>query len=178
MKKWSVALLCCLFLIQSVPQSSHAYEYGANPKWGTANFSWNYKDLKSEYRDNFAAAKTYWDETSTPLNFSQIADQYVNTARIRVKGSSLGNVGYNAIVHHYHASNYDTITANYSVMDPRSGDSLADENWITGVFGHELGHTFGLDHVTNQTQIMCTAGDGRKVYKPGSDDIAGINYLY
>lgn len=170
-----VCLLSILLIITLAPQDSHAYNYGANPKWYTPNFAWNYRDLKLSYRDNFAAAAYYWDVTATPLNFSQLSDSYINSARIRVKGSSLGNVGYNAIVSHNHSSNFDYITANYTAMDSKIG---VDENWMTGVFGHEIGHTLGLDHVKVTTQILCTDKDGRKVYKPGSDDIAGANALY
>lgn len=47
-----------------------------------------------------------------------------------------------------------------------------------GVFSHEMGRGMGLAHVTDTKQIMCTSADGRAVFKPGSDDIAGINHLY
>ncbi|WP_081505061.1 matrixin family metalloprotease [Paenibacillus senegalensis] len=47
-----------------------------------------------------------------------------------------------------------------------------------GVFAHEIGHALGLDHVNDTKQVMSTALTGREVYLPGSDDIAGANYLY
>lgn len=48
-----------------------------------------------------------------------------------------------------------------------------------GVIGHEMGHVYGLDHNNfNSRSIMCQAGSGRAVYKPGLPDHYGINNLY
>jgi hypothetical protein len=47
-----------------------------------------------------------------------------------------------------------------------------------GVIAHEIGHAFGLDHVLNPYQIMCTYGNGRAVTESQTDDLNGINHLY
>ncbi|WP_169091573.1 matrixin family metalloprotease [Paenibacillus sp. PL91] len=47
-----------------------------------------------------------------------------------------------------------------------------------GVFSHELGHVFGLGHVTDPYAVMCTSADGRIVTSPQDDDIDGVNSLY
>ncbi|MGE7625207.1 M57 family metalloprotease [Viridibacillus sp. NPDC096237] len=173
MKKYLVFGIALFALIlTSHPSSTYAYSYGDNPKWGSPNFTGNYKDLSFDYRTNFAVAISNWNATSTPLNFTQMADEYSEVAKIRANGSNLGNVEYNAIVYHYHASNYDRVTANYSYMK----NYTADKN--NGIMGHELGHVFGLDHVKTKTSIMCTSEDGRTATKPSADDIAGVNYLY
>lgn len=87
-----------------------------------------------------------------------------------------GNTGWNGICYNilgkdgYHLRSI--ITGNNYYMDSMS------TNERQGVYAHEIGHALGLDHVKDTAQVMCTWADGRAVYLPGSDDVAGANYLY
>ncbi|WP_177184550.1 matrixin family metalloprotease [Psychrobacillus sp. OK032] len=46
-----------------------------------------------------------------------------------------------------------------------------------GVLSHEIGYALGLGHVSGPNKLMYD-NDGRTVFKPTSDEIDGVNYLY
>lgn len=51
MKKWIFALIGFAPFFTVRPHSSFAYAYGDNPKWYSGDFTWNYRDLSSTYRE-------------------------------------------------------------------------------------------------------------------------------
>ncbi|WP_411830355.1 matrixin family metalloprotease [Paenibacillus alba] len=46
----------------------------------------------------------------------------------------------------------------------------------SATFTHELGHVFGINHVSSSAKIMYSSLIGRTVYTPQNDDIAGMNF--
>jgi hypothetical protein len=166
-------LSCFVLLTTCFAQNSYAFHTGDNPKWSTPNMTWSYRYLSYDYRGSAALAIANWNNTPTPLTFSMVSDANYNNARVHINGDNFGNTDYNAITYHYHAFyNDDIVSANFYFMDHMDMDHKG------AVFAHELGHVFGLDHVKDTKQIMCTALDGRTALKPNTDDIAGVNYLY
>lgn len=47
-----------------------------------------------------------------------------------------------------------------------------------GVIGHEMGHVFGLAHVSTSTSLMYTGIGSTNVTRATKDDNDGINFLY
>ncbi|REB06018.1 hypothetical protein DVB69_13860 [Sporosarcina sp. BI001-red] len=131
--------------------------------------------LETKYHSPFKTAMASWAAV-TPISFaSQVG---TNRAQIIINGKDYGSTGWNAQNTNYRdlivAGNYvdSIIDANYYYMSGMTNSTRQ------GVFAHELGHSLGLDHVTNTKQVMCTSRAGRAVITPGSDDIAGVKALY
>lgn len=166
-----------MLIISSFSITATANAWTTTPNghpFSDAAFTYNSDNLPSGYAPSFQSAVSAWYSTPTPLTYS--STDIVN-AEIKLYAGYYGNTGWNAQTSHHSTSfsSYDymdEIRANYDAM-----------NYMTyqekqGVFAHELGHVLGLDHVSDQYQIMCTWGNNRKVYVPGADDIAGANALY
>jgi len=128
------------------------------------------------YTTDIALGAGNWNATPTKLNLYPVLG---GGGHIYVGGDYFGNIGWNAQNTNYREfiwfGDYDSsvIDLNYDAMDSRS--SLYNSSTIT----HEIGHSLGLDHVSDNSQIMSTYGNPtRTTYTPGTDDVDGINYLY
>ncbi|WP_051506814.1 matrixin family metalloprotease [Saccharibacillus sacchari] len=132
--------------------------------------------VPSNYQTSFINAAADWNATNTKIVFTPNTPDQKRDFTIRA--DNYGNTGWNAKCTNYRDFitfgniNSSVIEANFYYMDSMSS------TYKKGVFSHEMGHGMGLAHVTDTKQIMCTSADGRAVFKPGSDDIAGINHLY
>jgi predicted Zn-dependent protease len=71
----------------------------------------------------------------------------------------------------YMTSGQVEVVMNWSLV---SGYSSSKKQ---GLAAHELGHAFGLNHVTS-TNILMYGADTRTVTTPQADDKAGVNALY
>jgi predicted Zn-dependent protease len=164
-------------LLTTLASAKPTFAYNlAGHYWDTSVVRYNYaKDLDSDYLDELDDALTAWNKA---------VQKYVafgrDTQKSRLfifKEADYGNTGWNAetSVKVYTGSDIvqtATISPNSYYMDNMGAFDLQ------GVFAHELGHVLGLDHVKDKNQVMCTAADGRKVNKPGDDDIDGIKAIY
>lgn len=175
MKKIVFLAIISLFILSFSTQEAHAYTL-LGGKQKTTSIRWQITVLKAAYVQPLHDAIDAWDATSTPLSFTE--SDGTQKTQIFVSGDDYGNTGWNAqctnFLEFIFWGDYvdSSIQANYTYMVTMS-NALKQ-----GVFAHEIGHALGLGHVTDPYQVMCTSADGRAVNVPGSDDIAGVNYLY
>lgn len=175
MKKIFIAVVLLVSIFGLALNDAQAYSLlGGKHRTTSLTYKIN-SSLTSTYHSSFKSAVAAWD-AAVSLSFGPQVG--TNRPQIVVNGKDFGNTGWNAQNTNYREF---VITGDYV-------DSVIDANYYymkdmtefkrQGVFGHELGHSLGLDHVTDTSQIMCTSKDGRAVNKPGNDDIKGVNAIY
>ncbi|GED71157.1 hypothetical protein BRE01_48590 [Brevibacillus reuszeri] len=170
-----IITVAALLGILSIPSHSFAYNVLGN-KFSDNDFYYKLEGtFPSKYSGPLQAAVDSWNDTNTPISFIKSGIDELIEVHFEVP-ASYGNTswdGMNAVSGPsggYYT--YASIIINTDLLN------YANFDYIKGLYGHEMGHVMGLDHVYDKTQIMCTTANGRKVYVPGSDDIDGINYLY
>jgi predicted Zn-dependent protease len=174
MKKIIITAILFVSIFGLALNDAHAYTY-LGGKHKTKNITYRINTLESKYHSSLKSAFSAWDSATTLTFGPQVG---TNRAQIVVNGKDYGKTGWNAQNYNYRdwiiGGDYvdSIIDANYYYMS-----GMVDSK-RQGVFGHEIGHSLGLDHVKDTKQIMCTAADGRSVNKPGNDDIAGVEALY
>ncbi|MFE4711065.1 matrixin family metalloprotease [Paenibacillus sp. NPDC056722] len=169
-----VSFFCALAIaLLAIPSSSFAYTYSDNGKPFTdKNFTY-YTILSANYIGPAKAAMADW-AYAVNASYTQTTNA---SYEIHFADNDYGNTDWNATTSH-HRVNFSS----YDYMD----EVKANRYWMgsmsavqrEGVFGHELGHVFGLGHTTNTYTLMCTSLDGRQVVTPQLDDINGVNSLY
>ncbi|MEK3882448.1 matrixin family metalloprotease [Paenibacillus sp. PL2-23] len=144
-------------------------------KYGSSNITWNFQGSGS----NYAGASTFgvnaWNNANTDVTLTHTND--VTKANIIFRHKDYGNIGWNARCANKPVHTSGTYTRSDIDFNEHTMEAMTISQ-RTGVSAHELGHAFGLDHVTDKTQVMCTWGNGRTATAPGSDDIKGVNALY
>lgn len=173
MKKIAPIVCTLLIFFAVLPSSTFAYTYSANANpFPDMNFTY-YSILSANYSGPAAAAMNGW-AGAVGASYTAVAPTY---NEIQFSDNDYGNTGWNAETSHHHVnfSSYDyldEVRANRYYMGSMSAVTRE------GVFGHELGHVFGLGHTTNTWTLMCTFEDGRVVVTPQLDDIQGVQSLY
>ncbi|SDM23780.1 matrixin family metalloprotease [Paenibacillus jilunlii] len=173
MKKTVSILSASLLLLSLLPSNVFAYTYSDNGKpFPDKNFTY-YSTLSPNYSGPAAEAMADWSR-AVEASYTAVSPTY---NEIQFSDNDYGATEWNATTDHHHVqfSSYDyldEVRANRYYMGSMS--SVTRE----GVFGHELGHVFGLGHTTNTWTLMCTSQDGRVVVTPQFDDIQGVESLY
>lgn len=176
LKKTIMMVMICVLSITLLATYAQAYSLiGGKQKTKNIVYQIN-SSLTSGYHSSLANAMTAWDSATT-LTFTKKSST-TQKVQIYVNGKDFGKTDWNAQATNYRdwvfGGDYanSVIDANYYYMkDMTSGIRQ-------GVFAHEIGHTLGLGHVTDTTQVMSTSKMGRSVNKPGTDDINGIKAIY
>lgn len=132
----------------------------SSPAWTNAASSWSGLDAK------FVSSSSTYDVYATNENRGNTV---VWSGVTRKKGTvesvpACSSSGYMT-------SGQVEVVLNWSVV---SGYTASKRQ---GVAAHELGHAFGLNHVTSKSILMYGA-DTRTVTTPQTDDKAGVNALY
>lgn len=114
-----------------------------------------------------------WNATATPINFSANQTSY----KITVTAKNYGNVSWSG-----RCTNSKDLQGRY-ISSAISGNlyylnqGSYSTSKVKGVWAHEFGHALGLAHVSGTSKLMYN-NDDRTVYKPTSDEVNGVNYLY
>lgn len=160
--------------IASVPTSAQAYTV-TGCKWGNTGLRIDYRDVQGVYRTAFNNAR---GDYNTKTNMT--------TAAVDMSGMSFtayvtnfGNTGYDGISH-WSCVLGTTLSADVN-LNSYSVPTTANANLIKVLWEHELGHGFGLNHVSSTSHVMFTSA--RSAFNAGittltADEISGINYLY
>ncbi|BFT71229.1 matrixin family metalloprotease [Paenibacillus sp. P36] len=166
------AISLAVFTVLFISHSVNAYNLQGH-KFTSHTFHYYDGTLSDFYDESSDVAMDNWWDTPTQIGFTPTSD--VNSADINITGAYYGNNGTTAstlIWKQNGIASKAEIRANYSEMDGIEDFKKA------ATFTHELGHVFGIDHVSSKSQIMYGYLTGRTVYTPQSDDINGVNFLY
>lgn len=178
MKKYFVVLLVPLLVI-SLVTDVYAYALlGGKHKTTNLKVRTNSSFLDADYviGGALSTAMGDWNNAGTPISMSYTTGA---DAQIVFNGGYYGDIGWSGRATNYRdwivGGNYQNsvIDANYTYLKASNYNFTKNK----GVLSHELGHALGLGHVSGSNKLMYD-NDGRTVYKPTSDEINGVNYLY
>lgn len=130
------------------------------PAWTNAASSWSGLDAKFVYASSTYDVYATNENRGNTVTWSGVTRKK-GTVQSTPACSSSG----------YMTSGQVEVVLNWSVV---SSYTAAKRQ---GVAAHELGHAFGLGHVTTKS-ILMYGTDERTVTTPQSDDKAGVNALY
>ncbi|MDP6452517.1 MAG: matrixin family metalloprotease [SAR202 cluster bacterium] len=127
----------------------------------------------SDIETGFVEAEVDWDLTSAPGYFDECSiclDPEINVTDDYYEDNNYAQVAYSC-------DGDDTFSGNEVNMQFNTKYDLdEDENQVIAM--HEMGHAYGLDHVTGSCHAMTvpirwTCGD-----RPSFDDVNGVDYIY
>lgn len=173
MLKKAIFLLALIGMVINVNVTS-VFAYNLlGSQYRSSDIQFQYDSIKSSYQTVATSALNSWENSTDNVTFFP----YYGTLEGLILGSyDAGNVGWNGMCMTTYGNDGYHLRSNI-IGNEYYMDSMTS-NERQGVYAHEIGHALGLDHVTNTSQVMCTWADGRQVYLPGNDDVAGANYLY
>lgn len=179
MKKFIIFTLFTI-LVFSTAQQAYAYallggkQKTNNIKYYPLDFNGTYEKIGKPFNDALAD----WNATKTKISFTYNTNG-LSGNQITVKAKDYGNVPWSGRCTNYRdwivAGDYTDSTVEGNLWYLNKSTYNTDD--VKGVWAHELGHALGLEHVSGKDKLMYE-NDGRTVYKPTSDEVNGINYLY
>jgi len=152
--------------------TTHGCEYDNN---SINPISYRFFSVNSAYETAFTSAQAAWDGTSAPGYFSEQSwswDPEINVTDGTYSGTWWAYASWSCSSGFY-SGNEVNIKFDTSDM---SGLSATEKKIVAE---HELGHAYGLGHVTSGCHVMRTGS-----YKftcgtmPSSNDVAGVQYIY
>lgn len=167
-------LLGLLLLLSSPPQTANAYTT-TGCKWSTKNINIDIRYVNGNFRTAIKSAIT----------------NYYNSTDVKPRAVDASGNSFTARNASYGANGWEGYATWTCVLgNTLSVDAKLNMYYLSGtepvtrlkvVWLHELGHGFGLDHVTNNKRVMYTSAS--QAYFNGvtaltSDEVNGINYLY
>lgn len=160
----------------------------------------NYNKLKPGVRNKYfyinSGTSTHWQTifndsfylwytTSTPINFNRSTDYSQSIIDCGTEWNSDPNSpwGYamfwlikdgpdTAISGNLASWDYGTVTLNNALMQETTYE------FDTRVTMHEIGHVFGLAHVSNPYDLMYGSSQGHLTNRPSQNDVNKINTLH
>ena len=187
MKKFKsfLAILFVLTLVFSlvvIPSASAYNIIGKRMIGGIRNrYFWFDSSVTGYWSTPFYNGINRWYNTSTYYAFTETSNR--NSSQVDFYTYSLADNAYGYTEFFISTGNQ----INPAVTDWKFCDIKLNRYYLqstttdfdSGVVCHEIGHTIGLnENNTNKHSIMCQSAYGRLVTSPGSDDVAGTNYLY
>jgi hypothetical protein len=189
-RSMAVLALSLLLGIGASSQPAGAYMF-VGCKWKKAGYSpvlINYSlvepldGLNSEYRAIEQHGISIWNEAVEGVaRFYEQASSY----DFNIDSTYLGQDASDGVFYYSDACFTDgayrrgaRLRLNQSKLD---GYVLTKPNIVLGIFNHELGHAFGLDHENrfgSTGVIMASPLNAAKRYTPNLDDISGVKALY
>lgn len=187
--KKMITFVLGIILITSIPVSAapegfynnyHKLKPGVlNKKFFVVSSTSSY--WKTLFNDSFYL----WYTTNTPINFTKTTDYNQSIIDCETRwlssepnlygqadfwilrsGPDTWESGYNS------SWDYATVTINNSQLQ------YTTYEFDTKVIMHELGHAFGLDHVSNAYDLMYGSAAGHKTNRPSANDVSRINTLH
>ena len=171
----TLSLLLGLLLLLSVPpQTADAYAT-TGCKWSTKNINIDIRYVNGNFRTAIKKAIT----------------NYYNSTDVKPKAVETSGNSFTARNASYGANGWEGYATWTCVLgNTLSVDAKLNMYYLSGtepitrlkvVWAHELGHGFGLNHVSNDKRVMYTSPS--TAYNNGvtgltSDEISGINSLY
>ncbi|MGL5122801.1 MAG: matrixin family metalloprotease, partial [Fusobacteriaceae bacterium] len=190
LKRFMVSALAVGMLLGMAPTKVHAAEgfYGnynkLNP--GVSNKNFYIKDGTSSYWQTLVNDSFYlWYVTPTKINFNRTYDYNSSIIDCGTEGDTSNDApwGYalmwviqsgpdkpaNTSIQSW---DYGTVTINNAIMQNTTYE------FDSRVIMHEVGHVFGLDHVSNPYDLMYGSSQGHMTDRPSANDINKVNTLY
>jgi predicted Zn-dependent protease len=176
LKKKVFLAVFSVFLLSFVITSSVSAYTLLGGKYASKKITYIGSALDATYTQAMQNGINAWNNASVDASFTR-GELGPDTNVVFEKDNYGANIGWNARCANKPVHTSGTYTRSEIDFNTSTMDGMTN-NQRQGVSAHELGHALGLDHVISKTQIMCTWGNGRTAIIPGSDDKAGVNYLY
>ena len=185
-KMWILSiLLCCLLLSTSV----FAYNpIGGKFSRGVSNTCYYVDSTASAYTTRINAAANNWVNTGhgwNPIYMTPVSSNYLTHMDFYGKTTSFwGDSNIRGETRMFTNSGQDITSkahnTNWMYAEIYVNTSVVSTNTIQtqGTFAHEMGHAFGLDHVSNVNALMHRYSNERLTHVVSLDEHNGINALY
>ncbi|WP_141201656.1 M57 family metalloprotease [Paludifilum halophilum] len=141
-------------------------------QWSSTSISYEC-DMHGDYTTQCENGKNDWNR-STPVNLTYGG----SNAGITTTAGNFGNVSWSGLCNLSQVSGRTILKADIQI-NTHYTDSYSSLQ-RKGVITHELGHAIGLAHEDSLGRggAVMYSNDGRTVYSPTRDDIAGVNAIY
>lgn len=155
--------------------SAYVYDYCMFPGSPPIEVTWKFVTSNLYARSSWASAFSYWNNAQSQVHFSQ-------------DSSSTNTVGHSTLVNTTDYGFNEIGISGYTVVYFNARINLSNPAILNGstynytvaasAATHELGHPLGLGDLTSGTAIMNVNRDRSTIYKPQTDDIDGVNWIY
>lgn len=180
-------LLCALLCLLST--NVFAYNpIGGKFSRGVSNTCYYVSPSVSAYTSRINAAANNWVNTGhgwNPIYMTAVSSSYLTHMDFYGEVTSYwGDSNVRGETRMFTNSGQDITnvakTTNWMYAEIRINTSVVATNTIQtqGTFGHEMGHAFGLNHVSDRNCLMYGVSNERLTHVVSADDHNGINALY
>ncbi len=154
--------------------ATHGCAYDSN---SISPISYRFFSVNSAYETAFSDAEAAWDATSAPGYFSEQSSSWDPEINV-IDGEYSGSWWAQTV---WTCDSDDTYGGNEVEIKFDTGDMASlNANKKKLVAEHEIGHAYGLDHVSSGCHVMkqgtykftCTGS------LPSSDDVSGVDAIY
>ncbi|WCR25818.1 M57 family metalloprotease [Paenibacillus thiaminolyticus] len=177
-----LVLLLNTFICSLAYASSSSYSYNGY-KWGKVSnlnvcMDPSTKDKTSSGDTYSSISNDAFSKWTSGLNNKIMFSDTKSSCQIYVQSYSYGNIDWIGQATYVPTVPGGSTFASVSIQLNRTYMDNYSFEYNRGIAAHEIGHSLGLSHVIDTSQIMCPLIDGRTVSIPNSGDITGVKRLY
>lgn len=191
MKSRKMFILSSLIFLFCFLLSTNAFAYnpiGGKFSRGVSNTCYYVDSTASAYTSRINAAANNWVDTGfgwNPIYMTPVSSSYLTHMDFYGKTTSFwGDSNIRGETRMFTNSGQDITSqatnTNWMYAEIYINTSVVETNTIRGqgTIAHEMGHAFGLDHVTDKNALMYGYSNDRLTHVVSLDEHNGINYLY